>query len=167
MIYVKYLWYVIKHRWFVMIECFKVGLIWRGLVHDLDKFRPDEFFPYAHHFYGNIKKGRDKTGYYKPTNTGDPDFDYAWFLHQKRNDHHWQWWIMPDDTEGSVILSMSYSAIIEMICDWVGAGKAQGHFSPKNDKYAETRKWYSVNKNRMQLESITRSIVENTIGFSK
>ena len=164
MIYLKYLWYMIKHRWFVMIECFKVGLIWRGLVHDLDKFRPDEFFPYARYF---AKKVRDKNGYYKPTNTGDLDFDYAWFLHVKRNDHHWQWWIMPDDAEGSIIFSMSYPAIAEMICDWVGAGKAQGHFSPKADVYAKTRKWYGINKDKMQLEPVTRSIIEDTIGFIK
>ena len=42
----RYLSYVIRHRWFVMIECFKRGLIWRGLTHDLSKFHPSEFFPY-------------------------------------------------------------------------------------------------------------------------
>ena len=51
--YYKYLQYVIKHKYYVMIECFKVGLYWRGLVHDMSKFRPSEFIPYARYFYGD------------------------------------------------------------------------------------------------------------------
>src|SRR5664280_1736204 len=96
--YDKYLWYVVCHRWFVFIECCKLGIPWQGIVHDLSKFRPSEFFPYARHFHGvGAKEWRDKTGYYKPTDTGDSAFDFAWFLHQKRNAHHWQYWIFPSD----------------------------------------------------------------------
>jgi len=51
--YLKYLKYILKHKWYVMIECFKNGLIWRGLMHDLSKFLPSEFIPYANFFYGN------------------------------------------------------------------------------------------------------------------
>ena len=36
--YDRYLWYVIRHKWFVGVECVKRGLWWRGLVHDLSKF---------------------------------------------------------------------------------------------------------------------------------
>lgn len=93
--YIAYLKYIIRHKWFVFIECCRMGIPLRGAIHDMSKFLPSEFFPYARHFYG--KKVRDKTGYYKPTDTGDPAFDHAWFLHQKRNAHHWQYWIFPDD----------------------------------------------------------------------
>ena len=34
---------VTKHRWLVMVHCFRVGLIWQGLTHDLSKFSPSEF----------------------------------------------------------------------------------------------------------------------------
>jgi hypothetical protein len=88
----EYLKYVVRHRWFVMLACFQHGLIWRGLVHDLSKFLPSEWFPYARFFYepnGTKKTRRDKSGYYKPTDTGDSAFDFAWLLHQKRNRHHW------------------------------------------------------------------------------
>ena len=102
--YLKYAWYIIKHKWYVMIECFKVGLYWQGITHDLSKLLPDEWFPYANYFYG-FKK-RDETGYYKPTDTGDKAFDFAWLLHQKRNPHHWQWWILPEDDGGTKILEM-------------------------------------------------------------
>lgn len=208
MMYLKYLWYVLKHKWFVMLECFKMGLIWQGLVHDNSKFLPDEFFSYANHFHGpkaqGIKTGRDKTGYYKPYDTGDAAFDTAWFLHQKRNKHHWQWWCMPIDPiiiysvpeqgkkkkyQPSVgDLKRFYDAIIasqergtplvvsksftyeievmpdckplkiptkyvkEMICDWRGAGRAQGTL--------DTKAWYEKNGQKMQLHPDTRKEIE-------
>lgn len=168
--YIKYLSYLLKHRWYVMIECFKQGLIWRGIVHDLSKFLPSEFIPYANFFYGNkgddIKKGRNSTGYYKPTDTGDKKFDWAWLLHQKRNKHHWQYWVLPEDEEGIKIFEIEEPYLTEMICDWIGAGKAQGCFPPKDDKYFETRKWYKMNGNKMQLNQKTRGEIERRI-FNK
>jgi hypothetical protein len=41
---IKYLNYLLRHKWYVGIECFKKGLIWRGLVHDLSKFLQANFF---------------------------------------------------------------------------------------------------------------------------
>ena len=49
----KYTWYIIRHKWYVFIECCKLGIIWRGIWHDWHKFLPGEFFPYAIHFNGN------------------------------------------------------------------------------------------------------------------
>ena len=90
--YWKYLVYVIRHKWFVFVACCRLGVWWLGVVHDWSKLRPGEFIPYARHFYGpKRKEWRDSTGYYKPTQTGDLAFDFAWLLHQKRNKHHWQW----------------------------------------------------------------------------
>lgn len=51
--YLKYLKYILKHKYYVAVECFKMGLIWRGLVHDLSKLRLSEFGAYANYFYGN------------------------------------------------------------------------------------------------------------------
>ena len=161
--YLKYLNYILKHKWYVMTECFKQGLIWRGLLHDLSKFLPDEFFPYANHFYG--RRGGDETGSCKLTDTGDKASDFAWLLHQKRNRHHWQWWILAEDEGGLKILEICEPYLTEMICDWIGAGKAQGHFSPKEDRYFETRRWYQKNGSRMNLDETTRQKVEERIHY--
>ena len=161
--YLKNLKYLLQHKWHVMRECFRQGLYWRGLMHDLSKFRPCEFIPYARHFgRGQL---RDKTGYYKPTDAGDKAFDFAWLLHQKKNRHHWQWWILPEDEGGSKILKMPEPYLTEMICDWVGAGKAQGFVSPKTDPYKETRDWWKVNNNKMQLHPDTRQVIERRLGI--
>jgi hypothetical protein len=166
--YWSYFRYVVYHKWVVMRECFKRGLVWQGLVHDLSKFLPSEYIPYANHFYnkdGSKKEARGKTGYYKPTDTGDEKFDFAWLLHQKRNKHHWQWWVLPEDDGGVKVLPIPWEYRTEIICDWVGAGKAQGFLSPKNDPYLETRRWYHKNKDKMQLHEHTRQEIEKEIGY--
>lgn len=65
------------------------------------------------------------------------------------------------------ILEIEHPYNMEMLCDWVGAAKAQGKFPPKDDKYFYTRKWYSAHKNKMQLHPNTREFIEKTIGIGK
>jgi ribosomal protein L28 len=43
-----------------------------------------------------------------------------------------------------------------MLCDWIGAGKAQGKVSPKDDYLYETRRWWKANNHKMQLHPNTR-----------
>ena len=152
----KYLSYVIRHKYFVARECFRHGLWWRGLTHDMSKLRPSEFFPYANYFYGNLDKFMKNGRMHQPGD--DAKFDYAWLLHQKRNKHHWQFWLLQNDEDGLRILPMPMKYVVEMVCDWKGAGKAQGHGHP-----GELQEWYNKNKEKMQLHPNTRAEVENLI----
>ena len=102
--YWKYLKYVIRHKWYVFIECCKLGILIRGLLHDFSKLLPSEFFPYAHYFYGSWMKESewhgDRRNYipWKYTEMGVKEaFDIAWLKHQKRNKHHWQYWLLVND----------------------------------------------------------------------
>lgn len=121
MAFIKYLWYVLKHKWYVFIECCKLGIPWLGFVHDLSKFLPSEFFPYARYFYGGKPK-RNNEGIYKLDD--DAKFNYAWLLHQKRNQHHWQFWILIQDNDDDKILPIPDRYRREMLADWRGAGRA-------------------------------------------
>lgn len=150
--YWKYLKYIIRHKYYVAQECFKYGLYWRGIMHDMSKLLPSEFFAYADYFYAN---GDERA------------FDMAWLKHQKRNDHHWQWWILNEDSGASKYMEMSWDAMTEMICDWVGAGKAMGKVSPKDDPFYETRAWYRANQNKIRLNITTRQWVKFRIGIIK
>lgn len=150
MMYVRYFKYLIRHKWYVFLECCKRGLIWQGLIHDLSKFLPDEFIPYARFFYGErdtAEKLRNKYGYYKPTETGNAPFEYAWFLHQKRNQHHWQYWVVPEMPEDKV-KDIPDKYLDEMICDWIGAGRAQNRVFP-------TSVWFEKNRDKMKLSEST------------
>ena len=156
MIFLHYLWYVIKHKWYVFLACRKFKITWLGIVHDWSKFRLSEFVPYAKHFYGKIETGRDETGYYQAGETGDVLFDRAWFCHQSRNKHHWQYWIMPRDAtlgakDDMFVLDMPVKYVLEMVADWIGAGKAQGK--------PDTQAWYDKNGERLILSERTRSRV--------
>jgi len=162
--YIRYLKYVLRHKWFVVIECFKIGLFWQGIIHDLSKFRFDEFIPYARHFYGstNEKKykkiAQTKGGYSKSQDKKDIFFDHAWLFHIHRNPHHWQYWILIQDEDDDKILNMPIKYISEMICDWRGAGKAQGRRQPN-----ELQDWYKAYRNKMQLSNETRKQIEEII----
>lgn len=104
--HLKYLCYVLRHKWFVLIECCKLGISWRGIVHDLSKFTPTEWFPYVEKFYGDRPSPRDATGAYDPLSVGGL-FDRAWLHHQHYNDHHWQWWILRGDVPRDKFLFQS------------------------------------------------------------
>jgi hypothetical protein len=142
--YLKYFQQLLKHKWYVMIECFREGLFWRGLAHDLDKFLPSQFIAYVNYYYG----GKDKEA-----------FDRAWNYHKTRNKHHWQYWLLPDGG----VSEMPYPYNVEMFCDWVGAGRARGKLSPKNDRYFEVRNFYRKKKEKMMLHENTRKWVENKL----
>lgn len=143
--FIKYLKYLIKHKYYVTVECFKRGLYWRGLTHDLSKFLPDEFIPYMKFFYG---KEVTKDG-----------FDFAWLKHQKRNPHHWQWWILKEDSGKLKIFEMSKEYREEMLCDWHGAGKA---IIGKN---SNTKEWYLKNKDKIIVGPETRRWIEGQLNL--
>jgi hypothetical protein len=143
--HLAYLRYVLRHKWFVMRGCWIMGAsLWLGLIHDLSKFRPSEWMPYARCFY-------------KPDGSKQYDeseeFNEAWNWHQKRNKHHWQAWIVIMDRGEAFPLPMPEVYIREMICDWIGAGLA---ITGK----METREWYTKSKDKMLLHPRTRARVE-------
>jgi len=147
--------YTTRHKWYVMLECWKRGLYWRGLKHDLSKYTLREFFPYAYHFFdenGERYNRVGKPGYSTTEKTGDLDFEKAWFWHQARNDHHWQYWVVPGSDGSFTVMDMDEICIIEMYCDWVGAGIAANSGGPKE--------WYDNNKNKLLLSPRTRERIE-------
>ncbi len=162
--HIKYLWYIIRHKYYVTIECFKIGLIWRGLMHDLSKFLPDEWFPYADYFYGEYNSfneiPHDFRYYVKTKESVKEAFDLAWLKHIHRNKHHWQYWILRNDDGPREALEMPDKYLKEMLCDWIGAGKA---ITGKND----LKIWYAKNKDKMTLHPNTRSKVEEVLSYLK
>ena len=152
--------YIFKHRWFVMLECWKRGLYIRGLTHDLSKFLPSEWFAYVNMFYGDY--GYKFNGGYawehaKHARVREA-FDRAWLIHQNRNRHHWQWWILVNDDEGTYPLPMDKKDWIEMICDWTGAGRA---IAGRKDPLP----WYLEHQDTIILHEETRKAVEEAMGY--
>ena len=154
----KYLKYVLRHKWFVFWYGVWTGVsIWRCLTHDMSKLLPREWFPYVNYFYGNGMTRED--GANEDINSKWLlDFEVAWNHHQKRNDHHWQYWIRQGDDGTRLVLQMPEQAMLEMLADWRGAGRALGK--------PDTQAWYKMNAHKMTLHPDTRSLVEELLGLS-
>lgn len=74
---------ITKHKLLVMDGCFKVGLYWRGIAHDMSKYSPTEFFNGVRYFQGYrspISAEREDKGYSE-----------AWMHHKGRNKHHYEY----------------------------------------------------------------------------
>ena len=136
-----------------------MGIPLRGLLHDLSKFLPSEFIPYSNYFYSRPHDEKPKES------SIDIKFDKAWLNHQHRNPHHFQWWILRGDDGNDVAMEMEWKSILEMLCDWAGAAKAQGRFSPKDDRNREVREWYGKNMHNMQFHVKTRQTIKEIIGW--
>lgn len=161
--HLKYLSYVIRHKWFVMQACFKRGLYWQGIVHDWSKFMPDEFFPYVEAFNGEYGYKFEESTHSHHSDIQRHErtmaaFDRAWLKHQHRNPHHWQHWVLRNDNGTTVPLEMPIKYAKEMICDWEGAGRAI------NGK-ADTLVWYTKNRDKIILHVDTRFWVDYHLGY--
>lgn len=159
--HLKYLSYVIRHKWFVYRAGRRTGApIWRLLVHDWSKFLPSEWFPYVRYFYGDYpeaaKVGRVGSQFCPSMRFKEDvasEFDYAWNLHQKRQPHHWQFWVLTEDSGKVQPLAMPFHFVCEMVADWAGAGRAiTGKWEVSN--------WYEKNKDRMTLHPTSREQIE-------
>ena len=150
--HLKYLWYVLRHKYYVFVECWKLGIPWLGLIHDISKFRPDEWMRHAEVF-PKRQSLKDENGFPEPE-TINQLLGYTWLLHKNRNKHHWEWWLFPTNG-GSCAVEMKEKYVCEMVADWRGAGLAQG--TP------DTIKWYETNKDKMILHDNTRKQVEQIL----
>lgn len=164
----NYLSYVVRHKWFVFLAGLKTGApFWRLLIHDWSKFLPSEWFPYVAHFYGDHRNERPERGPRTPFSSPDRlRFNLAWNLHQKRNAHHWQFWLLTLDEGTTWAMPMPENFVREMVADWMGAGRViTGRW--------EAAEWYMKNREKINLHLETECLVMRllevpwTAGFSK
>lgn len=156
--HLKYLRYIVVHKWFVMLACFRYGLYWQGIIHDWSKFLPSEWLPYAEFFYGEARPQKDTPGTWTKAHAREP-FNVAWLKHQHRCPHHYQHWILRNDDGTTVPLQMPHRYLFEMLADWEGAGRAI------TGKHGGTPAWYAKNRDKMLMHQNTRVIVDLTLGF--
>ena len=150
--HLKYLSYVVRHKWFVFLAGLNLGVpVLRLIFHDWTKFLPCEWFPYVRFFYGNGRT-RESLGSYSADDIQDGDFELAWNHHQKHNDHHWQYWIRLGDDGTILYIPMPDVCRREMLADWRGAGRALGK--------PDTGSWYRANADKMKLHKQTRDWIE-------
>ena len=137
------------HKYWVGYYCFKTGIPVRGLLHDLSKFSPTEFWEGVKYYQGDsspIDACKADKGYSK-----------AWLHHRGRNLHHWVSWIDNFQETGGEPLCMPYEYTIEMFCDFLGAGRAYGG---KNFSLAQEYEWWKKNSPTMILHPVVRKTLD-------
>jgi len=149
--YFKHFWTIAKHKYYVGIECFKVGLYWQGIIHDFSKYSLTEFFISAKYFQGKsspIDAERIKNGY-----------SVAWLNHKAKNKHHFVYWV--DLDRGKAIpCDMPDKYILEMACDFIGAGKAYNNVSSDT---SEPLKYYNEKIDKQFMTKNTQDKFEKLL----
>ena len=101
---------ITHHKWLVLQGCFRVGLYWQGITHDLSKYSPTEFLIGVRHFQGTRSPNaseREIKGYSE-----------AWMHHKGRNRHHYEYWTdLSYQTKRYESIEMPRRFFVEMIMD--------------------------------------------------
>ncbi len=101
---------ITKHRWLVMLGCFRVGLYRQGLAHDLSKYSPTEFWTGARYYQGNRSPNAAERE--------DKGYSEAWMHHKGRNRHHYEYWTdMNRETKCYEPVPMPRRYFVEMVMD--------------------------------------------------
>lgn len=133
----KHLKTVLTHKRWVYHYCRLCGITWRGIKHDMSKFSPTEFGESIKYYTGTrspIDVCKEQNG-----------VSFAWMHHKGRNDHHYEYWQDNFDKGGNPV-DMPFDCVIEMLCDYLGAGRA---YNGKSFTYLQEFQWFlnKLNKN--------------------
>lgn len=111
-IYWQYFKQIMLHKKYVFEECLKCGITWQGITHDLSKFSKQEFTRSAKRYFG------------ENTDQVKEEYVKSWLHHKGCNPHHWEYWTDYGKQGDIITHKVPYNYVIEMVCDWIGAGKA-------------------------------------------
>ena len=104
------------HRRLVRQGCFRMGLYWQGLTHDLSKYAPVEFLTGVRYYQGT-----------RSPNTAEREekgWSEAWMHHKGRNRHHWEYWTDLDmQTKAYAAVPMPPKYLAEMVAVRIAACK--------------------------------------------
>lgn len=150
---VKHFITITKHRHRVMKHCFKAGIPFQGLTHDLSKYSPTEFIPGAKYYLGTRSPNeaeRNEKGY-----------SSAWLHHKGRNRHHYEYWMDYNvKTKRMEPVEMPMKYFKEMFCDRVAASKI---YQGKSYTDAHPLEYFARAKDRIIIHPKTAALLEECL----
>lgn len=141
---------ITRHKIEVSKLCFRCGLIKQGLLHDLSKYSPIEFFAGVKYYQG----------FRSPIDAEKEDLGYSngWLHHKGRNRHHWEYWSDKSvDKKSIIIQEMPLNYLLEAACDKIAASKIY-HKKDYNDGYACDFLLRGKDRNLMGEENFRRHV---------
>ncbi|MBE6944944.1 MAG: catalase [Ruminococcaceae bacterium] len=147
---------ITRHRLLVRKHCFKVGLYWQGLTHDLSKYSPSEFRVGVRYYQGNRSPNtaqRELLGY-----------STAWMHHKGRNRHHFEYWTDINlATRHYEPVDMPTKYFVEMVMDRIAACKVYKGKDYQDGDALQYLNRSKGDKNNMHPE--TRRKLETVLGI--
>ena len=142
---------ITKHRHLVVKHCFKAGIGFQGLFHDLSKYSPTEFFAGVKYYQGNRspnEKEREEKGY-----------STAWLHHKGRNRHHFEYWNdLNPKTKLYEPVKMPLKYVKEMFCDRLAASKT---YKGKDYNNHESLEYFRRGNARKKMHPETADLLEH------
>ena len=140
---------ITRHKILVMRHCFRVGLYKQGMLHDLSKYSPSEFWIGCKYYQGTRSPNnaeREETG-----------CSTAWLHHKGRNKHHYEYWTDVDihhRENGIVGVKMPAKYVAEMVMDRIAASKVY-----KKENYTDSAplEYYERTKKYITIHPATRA----------
>ena len=130
-----------RHRHLVRKYCFRLGLYWQGLTHDLSKYSPTEFWRSAKYYQG-----------YRSPNDQERlvnGVSLSWLHHKGRNKHHFEYWIdFSRTSQGIAGAKMPVNYLVEMVMDRIAACKVY-----RGKDYTDASAWEYYQRERPYLNS--------------
>lgn len=141
---------ITKHKLLVMQGCFKVGLYWQGITHDLSKYSPIEFRNGAKYYQGTRSPNAAERE--------DKGYSEAWMHHKGRNRHHYEYWTdMNRQTKCYESVPMPRRYLAEMVMDRIAACKT---YEGKDYTQASALNYFLKSRERELMHPKTREELE-------
>ena len=147
---IKHFITITKHRNKVISHCFKAGIGFQGLFHDMSKYGPTEFIPGAKYYQGTRSPNEREREIY--------GCSYAWMHHKGRNRHHFEYWNdINTATKMYEPVKMPMRYVKEMFCDRVAASKI---YQGKNYTDIHPLEYFQRGNARKKMHAATADLLE-------
>ena len=145
---------ITHHKLLVMKYCFRLGLYWQGLMHDMSKYSPTEFIVGALYWRGTMSPNNIERR--------ERGCSTAWLHHKGRNKHHFEYWIDYSLVPGEKMCGMEMPKryLAEMFCDRVAASRVY-----KGEDYndASALEYYERSKGHYIIHPATCDLLEKAL----
>lgn len=141
---------ILIHKYYVLKECWSMGLYWQGIVHDLSKLSWTEFKESVIYYSGGrspIINAKDDVG-----------ISYAWQHHKGRNPHHAEYWT-DNYATGLTAHKMPLKYLLECLADYVGAAKTYNKRNGIPFTWHGELKWWEEHKKRILFHPETENFI--------
>lgn len=145
------------HRKWVRRYCWNLGLYRQGLLHDLSKYNPIEFWRGVKYYQNGTKSPINAEKDASPLH-----YSGAWMHHKSHNKHHYEYWVdhLDDSFECGMtpmVHIMPYKYFAEMLCDYLGAARA---YLGKDFTYKRELEWWMNKRNRCAMAEANKRMLD-------